>query len=53
MHNASSSLTAKGALETDGMCNERKAVETDLAQKLAGGDSELTSAFFLALQRMP
>lgn len=32
MHNASSSLAAKGASETDGMCNESEAGETDLAQ---------------------
>lgn len=32
MHNASSSSTAKGASETDGMCNGSEAVETDLAQ---------------------
>lgn len=32
MHNASSSLAAKGASETDGMCDESEAVETELAQ---------------------
>lgn len=46
MHNASSSLTAKGASETDGMCNERKAVETDLAQSWLVGIVNLHQHFW-------
>lgn len=45
MHNASSSLTAKGASETDGMYNESEAVETDLAQSWLVGIVNLYQHF--------